>query len=79
MVVKDSKQTESDLRELVKSTTSQLAKEFAGRITPDVIRRTVEDVLGSLRGSSVPDFIPLFVHRTARERLIALERSAAQA
>ena len=79
MVVKDSKQTETDLRELVKSTTSQLGKEFAGRIGPDVIRRTVEEVLDSLRGSSVPDFVPLFVHRTARERLIALERSAAQA
>ena len=79
MVVKDSKQTESELLELVKDTTSDLAKEFAGRITPDVIRRTVEDVLDSLRSASVPDFVPLFVHRTARERLIALERSAAQA
>ena len=79
MVVKDSKQTESELLKLVKDTTSQLAKEFAGRIGPDVIRRTVEDVLDSLRGSSVPDFVPLFVHRTARERLIALERNAAQA
>ena len=79
MVVKDSKQTESELLELVKDTTSQLAKEFVGRIGPDVIRRTVEDVLDSLRGSAVPDFVPLFVHRTARERLIALERTAAQA
>ncbi len=79
MVVKDSKQSESELLELVESTASQLTNEFADRIEPDVIRRTVEEVLESLRGSAVPDFVPLFVHRTARERLIALERSAAQA
>ena len=79
MLEKDSKQSESELLELVESTASRLTNEFADRIEPDVIRRTVEEVLESLRGSTVPDFVPLFAHRTARERLIALERSAAQA
>jgi hypothetical protein len=79
MQVKDSKQTESDLAELVEDTTSQLAKHFDGRLGLDVIRKVVAEVLESLRESTVPDFVPLFVYRTARERLTALERSAAQA
>ena len=79
MLVKGSKQSESDLAELVEDTTSQLAKDFDGRLKPGLVRQVVEEVLESLRGSSVPDFVPLFVYRTARERLTALEHSAAKA
>ena len=79
MLVKGSKQSESDLAELVEDATSQLAKDFDGRLGLGVVRQVVEEVLESLRGSSVPDFVPLFVYRTARERLTALEHSAAQA
>ncbi|MCH8814101.1 MAG: hypothetical protein IH957_03245 [Chloroflexi bacterium] len=79
MLVKDSKQSESKLLELVEDTTSQLAKDFDGRLEPGIIRQVVTEVFESLRGSTVPDFVPLFVYRSARERLTALERSAAQA
>ena len=79
MLVKDSKQSESKLLELVEDTTSQLAKDFDGRLEPGIIRQVVTEVFESLRGSTVPDFVPLFVYRSARERLTALEHSAAQA
>ena len=79
MLVKGSKQSESEFLELVEDATSQLAKDFDGRLKLGVVRQVVEEVLESLRGSSVPDFVPLFVYRTARERLTALEHSAAQA
>ncbi len=49
-----------------------LADEFAGVFSEDTIERYTVESLSKLPGARVKNFIPLFVHRFARERLRAL-------
>lgn len=49
-----------------------LRKEFAGTFSRETVERYVEESLAKLSQARFEDFVPLFVHRFARERLRAL-------
>jgi protein-tyrosine-phosphatase len=49
-----------------------LAREFAGVFSRETIERYMSDSLARLSTARIRDFVPLFVHRFARERLRAL-------
>jgi arsenate reductase (thioredoxin) len=52
-----------------------LADEFRGIYSLETVERFVDESIDRLSGARVVDFIPLFVHRFARERLRALAQS----
>jgi arsenate reductase len=52
-----------------------LHEEFRGTFSLETIERFVDESIDRLSGARVVDFIPLFVHRFARERLRALAQS----
>jgi arsenate reductase (thioredoxin) len=52
-----------------------LAEEFRGIYSLETIERFVDESIDRLAGARVVDFIPLFVHRFARERLRALAQA----
>jgi arsenate reductase len=53
----------------------QLAEEFRGIFSLETVERYVNESIGRMSGARVVDFIPLFVHRFARERLLALAQT----
>jgi arsenate reductase len=52
-----------------------LAAEFRGIYSLETVERYVDEAVGRLSGARVVDFIPLFVHRFAREQLRALAQA----
>jgi arsenate reductase len=54
---------------------ASLKEEFAGIFSAETVDRWVDDSLERLSGARFYDFVPLFVHRFARERLRALAQS----
>jgi arsenate reductase len=50
----------------------KLETEFAGIFSRETVERFMAESLEALKGSRLNDFVPLFVHRFARERLRAL-------
>jgi arsenate reductase (thioredoxin) len=52
-----------------------LHEEFRGVYSLETIERFVDESIDRMAGARVVDFIPLFVHRFARERLRALAQS----
>jgi arsenate reductase len=59
-------------RQAFAASIAQLTEEFRGVFSAETIERYVDESVGRLAGARVVDFIPLFVHRFARERLRAL-------
>jgi arsenate reductase (thioredoxin) len=49
-----------------------LTAEFAGTFSAETVERYMAESLQALAGARLKDFVPLFVHRFARERLRAL-------
>jgi arsenate reductase len=49
-----------------------LEEEFAGIFSPETVERFMVESVEGLSGARLKDFVPLFVHRFARERLRAL-------
>ncbi len=49
-----------------------LTEEFRGVFGPETIERYVSESIDRMEGARLTDFLPLFVHRFARERLRAL-------
>ena len=49
-----------------------LSEEFAGVFSTETVERFMAESLHALKDSRLKDFVPLFVHRFARERLRAL-------
>jgi arsenate reductase len=49
-----------------------LRDEFAGIFSPETVERFMAESLAALSSTRIKDFVPLFVHRFARERLRAL-------
>jgi arsenate reductase (thioredoxin) len=49
-----------------------LSEEFEGIFSAETVERFMTESLEALQGSRLKDFVPLFVHRFARERLRAL-------
>jgi protein-tyrosine-phosphatase/DNA-binding transcriptional ArsR family regulator len=54
---------------------ASLAEEFRGIFSLETIERYVDESIDRMSGARVVDFIPLFVHRFARERLRALAQA----
>lgn len=54
---------------------SALREEFAGIFGPETIERYMAESLEELGPTRIENFVPLFVHRFARERLRALAQS----
>ena len=50
----------------------RLRDEFAGTFSAETVERFMAESLEALGGARLKDFVPLFVHRFARERLRAL-------
>ena len=50
----------------------RLQEEFAGTFSPETVERFMAESMEALAGARLKDFVPLFVHRFARERLRAL-------
>ena len=63
-----------ELRGHIRKELEKLTDEFAGTFSRETIERYVWESLDALRGAKFQDFIPLFVHRFAHERLRALAR-----
>ena len=61
-----------ELRGHISKELAKLTDEFSGIYSRATIERYVWESLEHLRGAKFQDFIPLFVHRFARERLRAL-------
>ena len=61
--------------EMVAHICEQLADEFTGTFSPETIKRFVAESFESLSHARVQAFVPLFIHRFAKERL----RAAGQA
>jgi arsenate reductase len=51
---------------------ASLAEEFRGIFSLETVERYVDESIDQMAGARIVDFIPLFVHRFARERLRAL-------
>jgi protein-tyrosine-phosphatase len=49
-----------------------LSEEFAGTFSPETVERYMAESLEGLSGARMQNFVPLLVHRFARERLRAL-------
>jgi arsenate reductase len=49
-----------------------LSEEFEGIFSAETVERFMTESLEALKSSRLKDFVPLFVHRFARERLRAL-------
>jgi arsenate reductase len=62
-------------RQTFATTIASLAEEFRGIFSLETIERFVDESIDRMTGARVVDFIPLFVHRFARERLLALARA----
>ena len=54
---------------------SRLAAEFRASLRPETIERYVAESIDEMSGARVVDFVPVFVHRFSRERLMALAQS----
>jgi arsenate reductase len=50
----------------------RLSEEFAGTFSPETVERYMAESVEALAGARVTNFVPLFAHRFARERLRAL-------
>jgi arsenate reductase len=61
--------------EMVSHVCRQLADEFTGTFTPETIARFVSESFDSLSHAKVQAFVPLFIHRFARERLRAVAQA----
>jgi arsenate reductase (thioredoxin) len=53
----------------------RLRGEFRGIFSRETVERYVNESIDQMSGARIPDFVPLFVHRFARERLRALAQT----
>jgi arsenate reductase (thioredoxin) len=53
-----------------------LREEFAGTFSAETVERYMAESMGKLGAARLKDFVPLFVHRFARERLRALGQAS---
>jgi arsenate reductase len=54
---------------------ADLCEEFTGVFSPETVERYIDESIDHMSGARVTDFIPLFVHRFARQRLRALAQA----
>ncbi|HYU61437.1 MAG TPA: hypothetical protein VEK39_11815, partial [Solirubrobacterales bacterium] len=65
-------QIDSATREHLERGLDALSEEFRGVFSRETIERYIDMSMGKLSDARFADFVPLFVHRFARERLRAL-------
>jgi arsenate reductase (thioredoxin) len=65
-------QLDPEIRGHVERGKESLVEEFQGIFSAETIDRYVSESLAALSGARFHDFVPLFVHRFARERLRAM-------
>ena len=56
---------------------SALSNEFEAMLPPETIKRFVDDSVEQLSSARIQQFVPVFVRRLARERLLAAALRAA--
>jgi hypothetical protein len=61
----------------VRKGADNLRQEFRGLFSVETIDRAIEESIKDLEGSRIQQFVPIFVHRLTRERLMKLARSGA--
>jgi hypothetical protein len=61
----------TSLEQRIRDVNKQLANEFQGRYTIEEVERIAQEALVSLQNAKVKDFVPLFVARETRDRLLA--------
>jgi arsenate reductase len=54
---------------------AQLCEEFAGIFSAETVERYIDESIDQMAGARITNFIPLFVHRFARQRLRALAQA----
>lgn len=57
--------------EMLEHVCKELAREFTGTFSPETVKRYVAESFESLSHARVQTFVPLFIHRFAKERLSA--------
>jgi arsenate reductase (thioredoxin) len=62
-------------RNQIRSAAEELHEEFAGIFSSETIARYIEESSDLLSGARISTYVPLLVHRFARERLHALARA----
>ena len=67
--------TDPQVRVHLERERDSLAREFAGIFSAETVERFLFEALDGLQGAAVKNFVPLFVHRYARERLRALSQA----
>lgn len=60
---------------LLRREIAHLTAEFKGTFGPETVERFVRESLDDLEGVRIKDFIPIFVRRFSRERLVALAQA----
>jgi hypothetical protein len=48
----------------------QLMREFEGKVAPDVVQESLREAVAAYEGVPIRDFVPLFIYRETRERLM---------
>jgi len=61
--------------DMVSHVCTSLAEEFAGTFTPETVKRFVSESFDSLAHARIQAFVPLFIHRFAKERLRAVAQA----
>jgi arsenate reductase len=67
-----------ETHQVIRKHAARLAEEFRGIFSTETVQRFVDEAVIGLAGSRVQDYVPLFVHRFARERLQALAQISGQ-
>ena len=64
-----------DLASKIKDEAQKLAVEFASKVPQEVIDATIQEAFDGYQQVLVNDFVPLFVGREARQRLLAIQQT----
>lgn len=59
----------NDLYDSIRGATERLSSEFAGYFSSELIEKYASESFETLKDAPIPDFVPLFVERSTRERL----------
>ena len=63
------------LNQRVTELRDQLTAEFAPTLSTDVVARCLQETVDAYRSVRIADFVPLFVHRETRTRLLRLAQA----
>lgn len=75
MQISEARSAEDRLNKGVHDAKTRLLNEFRDQVGSDVVEKTVHETFESMKDSSVSEFVPLFVYRSAKEQLFNLSRS----